>query len=369
MARTRNFVPLLVLMVAAGSFLTACSSDSSSARSAASATGISTEGFSRPTGDPNVSVNVGQFCLRPQDSDGDSGFATLRNIVVCNVMTNETRRFTAPGVLSGKFPLGVTKAYCSDKDDTCIETSGSYYGRVRTEGTNASNSPLKGDRYTTPNPFMGTAAIQFQPNKIWQGVETRTFVGSNVAPFDLTAQSPVELWVNVPTTGSNSANCTSGSWISCKFMTTGFDSGSDKRAEFVLTTQPLRIQINNNSGRPMSAISPAVNGQGFLPDAIGSSPESAFTTLPTGSVVWVAGYRSANSSADQSWTREFCINTATGCVTVSITVKLGYSDGKVTNLSQCNVVNRSATATYKCNTPVVNESDADRVATVNITDF
>lgn len=366
MTRTRRFLPALALVLVAGLVAVACSSSSDASRSAAGAD-VDTTGFSNPIGDPDVSVNPDNWCLRPQDSDGDSGFTYVRNITTCNVMTNETRKFTAPGALGGKFPLGVTKALCSTDDKTCANEGGSYYGAVRTEGVNARNVTQKGDRYTYPNPFMGTAAIQYMPNKIWQGTTTRTYVGSNMAPFSLD-EAQAELYAELPTTGTNYYNCTNGRFITCR-ITAGNNQDSNVRVKWALANLPLQIQINNSSGRSMTQQSPAIAGSGLLLDPVGTSTDSALKSIAAGSTVYVGGYRTANSNDGQSWTANYCIDALSGCVSVSITVKMAYIENKWVNQSQCTVSNRTGTSSYKCNTPSLNDSDEYRQAIVNITDF
>lgn len=366
MYRTRALVPAVVLALTLGLSLAACSSESP-ARRASVSSGVDTTGYSHPIGDPMKSINKDDWCLRPQDSDGDTGFRYVRNITLCNVMTNATSKFTAPGALTGKFSLGVTQALCSQNDYTCRDLGGSYFGEVRTEGASASNVAVKGDRYTNPNPFFGTAAIQFMPKKIWQGVETRTFVGSNMAPFSLD-DPQVELHGSIPTAGSNGYDCVKGRFITCR-ITGGDNQDSNAKVEWSLGTLPLQITVNNNAGRSMSLQpgSMPIAGSGFLIDPAGTS--ASLESIAAGSRVYIGGYRSASSNDGQSWTANYCIDSLTGCVPVSVTIKLAYVDNKWVNQSTCVVSNTSATATYKCNTPSLNDSDEYRQAIVSVTNY
>ncbi|MBU3701624.1 MAG: hypothetical protein FGM58_06230 [Acidimicrobiia bacterium] len=374
MNRRRFLLPAVVLLLALGPVLSACSSarDSDTQRSAAdaevaAASGIDTTGYSRPRGNPYVSVNKDDWCLRPQNDNGDSGFQWVRSATVCNVMTNRTRKFTAPGVLGGKFPLGVTKAGCSFDDHTCV-SEGPHYGAVRTEGVWAQNAEMKGPRYTYPNPFFGTAAIQFMPNKIFQGVTTTTYVGSNMAPYSL-QQAQAELYVSLPySTTSTVFSCVNGSFITCR-IAGGATQDYNPKVDWDLGNLPLQITINNNSGRSMSlqAGSEPVPGAGLLVDPAGTSPDLA--TIPTGGRVFIGAYRSAGSKDGHSWTANYCIDSLSGCVPVTITIKMEYESDKWVNKSTCIVSNTSATATFKCNTPSLTDSDDYRQAIVSITNF
>ncbi len=365
--RRRRRFAALALVAAIGLIATACSGGSDTAQRSAAAADIDTTGFANPIGDPNTSTDPAKWCLRPQDSDGAEGFYWVRNITLCNVMTNLTRKFTAPGVLDGRFPLGVTKALCSYSDETCKSEGGPYYGAIRSEGVDASNVEMKGDRNTYPNPFLGTAAVQFMPNKIWQGTTTRTYVGSNMAPYSL-SQQQAELFGELPTTGTNYYNCTNGEYITCR-ITGGNTQDSNVRVRWSLGNLPLQIQVNNNSGRTMTQQSDPVQGSGFLIDAAGTSSQEALRTIPTGRSVFVGGYRNARSDAGHSWTANYCIDSLAGCVPVAITVQLVKESDKWVSKSTCVVSPRTGTTTYKCNTPTVNESDDYRQAVVNITDF
>ena len=365
---SRSVLSAIVALAALAILASSCSSDTASTeRSAAGASGVDTTGFSFPQGDPAVAVNADDWCLRAQDSGGATGFRYVRNIVACNVMNNSARRFTAPGVLDGKFPLGVTKALCSGDDWTCRSTGG-YLGEVRNEGVWASNVTTKGDRYTYPNPFLVSGAIQFMPKKIWQGVETKTYVGSNVAPFNLTGQVLAQLHVDIPTTGDNSADCTQGQYVTCA-LDSSVSRDSQQRFVWTLGTLPLQIQINNSSGRTMVQQSSPIAGAGYLVDPNGTSTDAQLASIPAGGTVFIGGYRSANSDVEQSWTANYVIKSLSGDVPVTITIKLAKVDNKWVSQSKCTVSNRSATTTFKCNEPTINDSDAYRQAVVNITDY
>jgi hypothetical protein len=378
MKRTR-LVPLVVAAVVALA-ATACSdglrdatrTDGVSERSAAS--GDDTRGFANPQGDPAEPVNVGDWCLRAQSNSGTQGFETSRNITACIVMSNEMRRFAAPGVL-GKvnFPLGVTKAKCGEKvslenstDSTCEKTKG-FWGEVRTEGVMASNVRQKGARFTFPNPFLVSAAIQYQPETIWSGVETTTFVGSNVAPFSL-SQSQVELKVNIPTTGTNTASCTSAKFIVCASQHDTTREFSERTYFWVLRSLPMSIGIKNSTPYPMVASGAPTVGSGFLIDPVGTTAD--LSTLPAGTQAYVGGYRTTNASDSQTWTGTFTVKTPRGDATVTISIKLSVGKDGVTleNESLCTVQSLNAIQ-IKCDKPVPTNDDYFRQFDVQIKDF
>jgi hypothetical protein len=151
-----------VVLIASG-----CSDSSPSDRSAAGASGSTL-----------AESDLNEFCAPPRDSNENPGFKYVRNIVTCFVLQNETKTFSAPNRLNEKTPLTVTRAFCSGSTDVCRDETG-YYGDIRTEGL----GKQYGWRTLTPNPFTGLAAMQFMPNKIWQGAINRIFVTSSSAPF------------------------------------------------------------------------------------------------------------------------------------------------------------------------------------------
>ena len=320
-------------------------------------------------GSSETAPNLDEFCAPPRDSSGASGFEYVRNIVTCFVLTDQARSFSAPNTLDGKVPLTVTKAFCSNNRFPCVNETG-YYGDLRTEGLGTQY----GWRSLTPDPFTNVGAIQFMPNKIWQGTRNRLFINSASAPFNL-EQTAAQPEFDNPSSGTNGGNCnTQGSFIGCSIDSGSWQQdGTEQRPRFTFFTKPMRITINNNTGMPMSLASTPSTGRGFLLDPVAMQNVES---IPTGSRAFVGGYRSTNSVDEQSWTASYCINyKPTGstadavCVPVDITIKVAYVDGKWINQSQCNPQSRSAAVTYKCDVPTMNDSDSDRIVTVNIKNF
>ena len=331
--------------------------------------GSSTANRNAAGGSSETAPNLDEFCAPPRDSSGASGFEYVRNIVTCFVLTDQARSFSAPNTLDGKVPLTVTKAFCSNNRFPCVNETG-YYGDLRTEGLGTQY----GWRSLTPDPFTNVGAIQFMPNKIWQGTRNRLFVNSASAPFNL-QQTAAQPEFDNPSSGTNGGNCdTQGSFIGCSIDSGSWQrDGTEQRPRFTFFTKPMRITINNNTGMPMSLASTPSTGRGFLLDPVALQNVES---IPTGSRAFVGGYRSTNSPDEQSWTASYCINyKPTGstadavCVPVDITIKVAYVDGKWVNQSQCNPQSRSAAVTYKCDVPTMNDSDSDRIVTVNIKNF
>jgi hypothetical protein len=344
---------LAVALVASG-----CSSSSPSNRSAAGASSASLS-----------ESDLNEFCAPPRDSSGASGFQYVRNIVTCFVLQNETKTFSAPNKLDGKTPLTVTRAFCSGTTDVCVNETG-YYGDIRTEGL----GNKYGWRYLTPDPFTGLAAMQFMPNKIWQGAANRLFVASSSAPFSL-QQIAAQPYFSNPSSGSNNGYCADqGSFIGCSIDKGSWQSdGTEQRPRYTFFTKPMRITINNNSGSPMTLSTPASPGRGFLLDPVA---QGNVDSIATGGQAFVGGYRSTNSNDEQSWTASYCVDyKPTGsiapatCIPVDITVKLAYVDNKWVNQSQCVVNSRTAAVTIKCDQPTMNDSDTDRIVTINVKNF
>jgi hypothetical protein len=346
---------IVVAIVASG-----CASSSPSNRSAA---GASTASKSLSESDLN------EFCAPPRDSNEKPGFEWVRNIVTCFVLQNETKTFSAPNKLDEKTPLTVTRAFCSGSTDVCVNETG-YYGDIRTEGL----GKTYGWRSLTPNPFTGLAAMQFMPNKIWQGAINRIFVTSSSAPFSL-QQTAAQPYFYNPSSGSNDGNCdTQGSFIGCSLDGGSWQrDGTEQRPRYTFFTKPMRITINNNSGSPMTASSQASPGRGFLLDPVA---QANLESIPTGGQAFIGGYRSTNSNDEQSWTASYCVDykptgstAAPTCIPVDITVKLAYIDNKWVNQSQCVVNARTAAVTIKCDQPTMNDSDTDRIVTINVKNF
>ena len=355
----KRFLPRAIVVAFGIALLaSACSSSSPSNRSAAGASSASLS-----------ESDLNEFCAPPRDSDGDSGFQYVRNIVTCFVLQNETKTFSAPNKLDGETPLTVTRAFCSGTTDVCVDETG-YYGDIRTEGL----GNKYGWRSLTPNPFTGLAAMQFMPNKIWQGATNRLFVASSSAPFSL-QQTAAQPYFYNPSSGSNDGNCdTQGSFIGCSIDRGSWQSdGKEMRPRYTFFTKPMRITINNNSGSPMTLSTPASPGRGFLLDPVA---QGNVNSISTGGQAFIGGYRSTNSNEEQSWTGDYCVDyKPTGsmaeptCIPVTITVKLAYVDNKWVNQSQCVVNSRTAAVTIKCDTPTMNDSDTDRIVTINVKNF
>jgi len=353
--KIRLLSPVLVACLAIALVTSACSSSSGS-RNAAGASASLTES------------DLNEFCAPARDDDGDSGFAVVRNIVTCFVLDNQTKAFSGPNQLDSKVPLTVTKAFCGRDRSPCVNETG-YYGDLRVEGLGS----VYGWRSLTPDPFTGIAAMQFMPNKIWQGTMNRLFVNSNQAPFNF-QQSAAQPEFENPSSGTNGGNCDNqGSFIGCSLDRGSWQtSGIEQRPRYAFFTKPMRITINNNSGSAMSSSSPASPGRGFIVDPVALGNVDS---IPMGGQAFVGGYRSTNSTDEQSWTASYCVDykpisaTTSTCIPVDITVKVAWVENKWVNQSQCVVNARTAAVTIKCDTPTMNDSDTDRIVSVNIKNF
>lgn len=331
-------------------------------------------------GYPYCNIDLDEWC-RPAD------YKNLSNISFCFELTNRTRKFTAPDILGSRFPLTLSQAYCNSYRDAgdaekgylddkglCREMSG-YRGNPRVYGL-GSAFPNQA-RLLNPNPFMETGAIQFAPSVILAGLSNRLFVNSSMAPFT-TGQPGAEPYGYSPyNIGSNAGDCdTQGRYLWCRLTSPVTPKTYDTRASFEIGNYPLRLQIKNSSGRPMKLRSSSA-GTGFLVDpvAVGSVED-----LPAGGTAYIGGYLVANTSeAAMSWTGSYCIETIAGtCVDVEVTFQLKFTVDKdavdpkarnYTNTSTCLIDNRSATTTYKCNTPSFNNSVESPVLTANVTSF
>ena len=356
--KKRSLPLVLVACIAVALVASACSSSSpSSSRNAAGTSTSLSES------------DLNEFCAPPRDNDGDSGFRYVRNIVTCFILENQTKKFSAPNKLDSKVPLTVTKAFCSGYTKPCMNETG-YYGDIRTEGI----GKVYGWRDLTPNPFTGVAAMQFMPYKIWQGTNNRIFINSQEAPFAL-QQTAAQPEFENPSSGTNGGNCDNqGSFIGCTLDRGSWQrDGTEQRPRYTFFTKPMRITINNNSGSPMSLTSPASPGRGFLLDPVAQGNVEA---IATGGQAFIGGYRSTNSNDEQSWTASYCVDykpmgsTANPtCIPVDITVKVAWVENKWVNQSQCVVNARTAAVTIKCDTPTMNDSDTDRIVSVNIKNF
>ena len=356
--KTRSLPLVLVACLAVALVASACSGSSSSdSRNAAGVTASLSES------------DLNEFCAPPRDSFGRPGFDFERNIVTCFVLDNQTKKFSAPNKIDAKVPLTVTKAFCSYNRAPCVDETG-YYGDLRTQGI----GNVYGFRRLTPDPFTGIGAIQFMPNKIWQGTDNRLFVNSSTAPFTLQQTSAQPEFEN-PSSGTNGGNCnTQGSFIGCTLDQGSWQrDGKEMRPRYTFFTKPMRITINNNSGSPMTLTTPASPGRGFLIDPVA---QGNVDSIATGGQAFVGGYRSTNTDEGQEWSADYCVDyKPTGsladptCIPVTITVKVGKVDNKWVNQSSCVVTSRTAAVTIKCDQPTMNESDTDRIVTINVKNF
>ena len=370
----RRPVPALAAVLVASALLFAgCGSSSGSAdRNAAdysNKSDYSVEWQNWLNYQKTMDLDLNEFCAAPKDNSGASGFLNVGNIVTCFVLINKAERFSGPNALGWRVPLTINKAACGINKYPCQNMTG-YYGEMRSEG----QGNVYGVRTLTPDPFTDMGAMQFQPSKIWQGTTNRLWVESNSAPFTL-EQTAAQPEFSNPYSASNSGDCnTQGSFIGCSLDAGSWQTdGKEMRPRYTFFTKPMRITINNNTGMSMSLASTPSTGRGFLLDPVAMQNVES---IPTGSRAFVGGYRSTNSPDEQSWTASYCIDykpngstAAPVCVPVDITIKVALVDGKWVNQSQCNPQSRSAAVTYKCDVPTMNDSDSDRIVTVNIKNF
>ena len=328
-----------------------------------------TDGSARSAAGASTSLNIDEFC----STFTRGGFMTAAQIGTCFILENKTSTFTAPNKLGGKAALTVPKADCGNKgnnaNDPCVETNGKF-GEIRDH----QNGNVYGARVLTPNPFTEVGAIQFQAAAMWAGTEEIVYVGSSQAPFALSQVSAQAFFSN-PYSASTGGYCSAqGQFFGCDLVDGSWTSRGDwQRPRYTFFTKPMRITINNNSGSSMSSISPASPGRGFLLDPVA---QANVDSISTGGQAFIGGYRSTNSNDEQSWTASYCVDyKPTGsmaeptCIPVDITVKLAYVDNKWVNQSQCVVNSRTAAVTIKCDTPTMNDSDTDRIVTVNVKNF
>ncbi len=332
-------------------------------------------------GYPYCNVNVDKWC-----NDAVS-FYGLPDIGLCFALTNKTRRFTAPDTLGSKFPLTITNAYCEsyrqsgspndgylDDQGLCTSTT-DYRGSVRVYTLNSLDAFDDQARLLNPNPFMETAAVQFMPHRQSTGPRIRLFVNSKMAPFS-TTQAAASPFAEAPFVGTNGGDCDAqGRFISCRLTSSIPTKAWSPKAYYDLGTYPLRLQIKNSSGRPMTLRSESA-GSGFLLDPVA---RGSVESIPSGGTAYVGGYLEANSStSEMSWTGSYCIDAPAGCINVDVTFRLKFTSDKdaldstarnYSNVSTCIVENRTAVATYKCNTPTYNNSVESPLLTANITNF
>jgi hypothetical protein len=328
-----------------------------------------TDGSARSAAGASTSVNIDEFC----STFTRGGFMTAAEIGTCFILENRTSAFTAPNRLGGKVPLTVPKAECGAKsnnaNDPCVKTNGKY-GEIRDH----QNGNVYGARVLAPNPFTEVGAIQFQAAAMWAGTEQIVYVGSSQAPFDL-SQAPAKAFFSNPYSASTFGDCRgNGQFIGCDIVDGSWASSGDwQRPRYTFYTKPMRITINNNSGSPMSLDGSANSGVGFLLDTVALQNVDS---IATGSQAFIGGYRSVNSDAAQEWSATYCVDyKPTGsqadptCIPVTITVKVGKVDNKWVNQSSCVVASRTAAVTIKCDQPTMNESDTDRIVTINVKNF
>lgn len=328
-----------------------------------------TDGSARSAAGASTSLNIDEFC----STFTRGGFMTAAQIGTCFILENKTSTFTAPNKLGGKAALTVPKAECGAKgnnaNDPCVVTNGKY-GEIRDH----QNGNVYGARVLTPNPFTEVGAIQFQAAAMWAGTEEIVYVGSSQAPFSL-SQSSAQAFFSNPYSASTGGYCSAqGQFFGCSIVDGSWASSGDwQRPRYTFFTKPMRITINNNSGSPMTSSTPASPGRGLLIDPIA---QGNVDSIAPGGQAFIGGYRSTNSNDEHSWTGSYCVDykpmgstAAATCIPVDITVKLAYVDNKWVNQSQCVVNSRTAAVTIKCDTPTMNDSDTDRIVTVNIKNF
>ena len=336
-------------------------------------------------GYPYCNVNVDKWCNTAVD------FSNLADIGLCFALTNKTRKFTAPDTLGSKFPLTISDAYCVpwrqsgsaeqgylDDKGLCTDTSG-YLGNPRVYALNSLPEFANQARLLNPNPFMETAAIQFAPHRQSTGPRVRLFLNSTMKPFT-SGQEGASPFAESPFSGTNGGVCDAqGQYLWCRLTNSISASSWNPRGNFDIGNYPLRLQIKNSSGQVMKLTGGGNGnpGSGFLIDDVALG---GVTEIPNGGTAYVGGYLVANSTtSEMSWTGSYCIQTlSAGCVNVDVTFRLKFAADKdaanssarnYANVSTCVVENRSAAATYKCNTPTYNNSVESPLITANITNF
>ena len=327
------------------------------------------DGSSRSAAAGASSPDINEFC----STFKRGGFFTAAEIATCFILENKTSKFVAPNRLGDRVALTVPKAECGVKSsvagDPCVKTGGRY-GEIRDH----ENGDVYGARILTPNPFRDIGAIQFQSAAMYAGTEEVVYVGSSEAPFNLT-QTSAQAFFSNPYSAQTGGYCAAqGQFVGCAIVEGSWAARGDwQRPRYTFFTKPMRITINNNSGSPMTASSPASPGRGFLLDPVA---QSNVASIATGGQAFIGGYRATNSNDEHSWTASYCVDykptgstAAPTCIPVDITVKLAYIDNKWVNQSQCVVNARTAAVTIKCDQPTMNDSDTDRIVTINVKNF
>jgi len=330
-------------------------------------------------GYPYCNIAVNQWC-----NDAVS-FYGLPDIGLCFVLENKTKKFTAPGRLDSSVPLTVVDAWCvpyrqtGNPDDGYLDdqglcTNADYYRGSPRVYTTGSVFPQQA-RLLNPNPFMGTAAIQFMPHRQSTGPRVRLFVNSLMPPFNAN-QASAEPFGESPFSGTNGGDCdTQGRYFSCDVVGSIDTKSWNPKITYALGNYPLRLQITNSTGRPMTLQNQNV-GSGLLLDPVAlASVES----IPAGGTAYIGGYLQANSStAEMSWTGSYCIGALTGCVKADVTFRLKFVSDKeavdsgarsYSNVSTCIIDNGTPSVTFKCNTPTWNNSVESPLITANVTNF
>jgi len=361
--KRRSKFLLVTLLVTASILGTACSDGIRDAKrvdgTSRDAAGVSDVSGSSP--------NIDEFC----STFTRSNFLSAAEIATCFILVNQTSKFSAPHKLGGRVSLTVPKVECGAKSnvagDPCVKTPGKY-GEIR-DHQNGSYGP----RILTPNPFREVGAIQFQSAAMYAGTNQTVFVGSSEAPFSLSQSAAQAFFENPYSAGADGYCAKQGEFVGCSIVDGSWSTSGDwQRPRYTFFTKPMRITINNNSGSPMTKRSSEA-GLGFLLDPVA---QENVDSIATGGQAFIGGYRSVNSNDRQEWTGDYCVDykptgsiAAATCIPVTITVKLGYVDNKWVNQSSCVVNSKTAAVTIKCDTPTMNDSETDRIVTLNVKNF
>ena len=329
-------------------------------------------------GNPNCNVSLADWCL-PNASYG----VQLPDIAMCMIFTNKAARFTSPDTLGANFPLTASGAFCESYRDAgspnqgylddlglCTSTSG-YRGSVRvynTKGTAYGDVP----RLLYPNPFLGVGAIQFMPHRQSTGPYVQVAINTRMAPLSA-GSAPARPAAQPPFSGSNWQACEGeGTWLTCRSEGGLAPSAWSPEMRYEIGTRPIKLRITNSTTRT-NRMTSSYAGRGILvdPNGVGTSKSTpgSIDVLTANATAYVGGYLAIeDGSAEKSWTGQFEIQTLSGVsVPVTVTFKLSFDGMK--NESTCIVDNRTATSTFKCNTPTFNNSPDMPILSANITDF
>lgn len=367
-------------------------------------------------GNSHCDVNVPEWCL----TNVNYG-AQLPDIAMCMVFNNKARKFTAPGELSGTFPLTAVSAYCVNYSQSglasegylddlglCDNTMSGYRGSVRVYNT-ANTKYGDEARLLYPNPFYGVGAIQFMPWRQSTGTANQVQINSKMSPLS-EAQASARPAAYSPFSGSNSQTCEGqGAWLYCKALPGLQPKSWVSTALFDIGNFPVQFQFTNNTPYDMR-LKNSASGPGFLLDPAGfgvvkptnpnpttttTSPNSPPTTapatrcapksgelscVPPTATAYIGGYLTVSSTTDEmSWTGNFVLDTIVNGsyyeypVTVTFLLKLTKDKDAVdpnirsyTSASSCNAKSPTAQISLTCNQPVFNNSVANPIVTADV---